>query len=382
VPRGASYGGGVGLLVHDVTAERDLLRAKDELVAMVSHELASPATNLIGYAELLVADGLSDVERRDMLDTMVGEGRRLTTIIRDFLDIQRMQQGRLDVHPRPMDLTLLLKQAVGIARANKAHQIRLDLPDRLPLVHGDPDRVQQVVANLLSNAQKYTPPGRQISLVGRLVASGVEVSVTDQGLGIPDDALARLFERFYRVDSADRQHIKGTGLGLAIVKDIVEALGGQVGVESAGPGCGARFWFTLPLARPSGGRVPGHGDGSAGHSRRVLCVDDDGPTASAVVRMLRRHGHRVAVAASGEEALRQLNDAPFDVVISDLELGSGIDGLELARLVRRQLPEAHFVLASGSINFDPADVRARAVDYVLPKPYRAQDLIVAVERSA
>ncbi|HEY3110206.1 MAG TPA: ATP-binding protein, partial [Chloroflexota bacterium] len=141
----------------------------------------------------------------------------------------------------------------------------LDLPPVLPLVSADADRVLQVLANLLSNARKFSPGGGEVTLAARPLEGAVEVSVRDRGLGLPPEAVPRLFEKFYRVDNSDRREIKGTGLGLAICRQIIEAHGGEIGVESEGLGTGARFRFTLPTVSP----VVGSGD-------RLVVEDDSG----------------------------------------------------------------------------------------------------------
>ena len=391
VPGGPDAGDGIGLVIQDVSAERQVVRAKDEFVAGVCHELASPATNLVACAEMLCSQAYSEPERQEMLGSMVRESHRLLAIVRDFVDVQRVQQGRLEVHVRPTDIRLLMQHVATIARTDMAHQLVVDIPEHLPLVQADPERVQQVLANLVSNAQKYTPDGRQIELSARLLESSVEVTVADQGLGIPKDALDRVFEKFYRVEADDRRNIKGDGLGLAIVKELVEAQLGEVGVSSEGQGKGARFWFRLPLAVYPGERsgtwaaaeIPEPtlavsvraAPASAGTERlRVLSVDDDRGVGAALVRVLRPEGHQVVAVSSGEEALRRLADAPFDVVISDLGLGGGMDGWELARRIRAEWPHVRFVLSSGSVSVDELEARRLGADAVLAKPYRPEDL--------
>jgi signal transduction histidine kinase/ActR/RegA family two-component response regulator len=378
VPGGPGRRDGTGLVIRDVSAERRLVRAKDELVAAVGHELASPATNLIASAEMLCSQVYSEPERRDMLETIAREGHRLTSIIRDFVDVQRVQQGRLEVHLRPVDVRALMRHVAAIARTDTVHRLVVEIAEHLPLVQADPERVQQVLANLVANAQKYTPQGRHIKLSARLLESSVEVAVADRGLGIPKDSLHRVFEKFYRVEAEDRRNIQGTGLGLAIVKDLVEAQGGEVGVSSDGPGKGARFWFRLPLAVASTTLEPTPSAAQhldwPGSPLRVLSVDDDRAAGSALIRMLRPDGHHVVAVRSGEEALRRLADAPFDVVISDLGLGDGMDGWELARRVRAEWPHVRFVVASGSVGITQLDALQLGADAVLAKPYRPADL--------
>jgi signal transduction histidine kinase len=371
--------GGIGILLHDLTSERALVRAKDELVSMVSHELASPATSMVAYADLLAENDYAEVERQDMLATMVQEGQRLTAIIQDFLDIQRLEHGGFQLTARPMELGALLDHAARVAGADPEHALTVDVPESLPLVQADPNRVHQVLANLLSNARKYTPANGRIWLAARQIDAAIEISVADDGLGIPLEAQPHLFEKFYRVDADDRRLIKGTGLGLAIVKEIVEALGGNIGAKSAGAGHGSRFWFTLPLAvAASIGRKHGEvvrmppeaEDLSIFSPRRVLVVDDDAGIRSTVRRVLRPCGHDVTLVASAEEALELCQTQSFDVVLTDLGLGSGMDGWELVGHIHRDWPQMQVILASGRLGIDVAEAHSRGVDACLASRVR------------
>ena len=172
--------------------------------------------------------------------------------IDDFLDIQRMGSPAGRVNPRPLALRPLLERAVFTVRDSAAHRLVLEAPDDLPEVEADEDRILQVLANLLSNALKYSPEGGDVHLFARAAESAVEVSVSDEGLGIPPETLPHLFEKFYRIDDQDRRTIPGTGLGLAICKEIIDAHHGTIWAESAGPRRGARFAFTLPIVAAPG----------------------------------------------------------------------------------------------------------------------------------
>ena len=283
---------------------------------------------------------------------------------------------RSPIAPSAVDLRPLLIQAVAAIGEDVARPIRLDLPDGYLLVTADSDRVQQVVHNLLSNARKCSPLGGVVQLTVHAGKDMLEVAVTDQGLGIPTEALGRLFDPYYRVAGEARRSIRGTGLGLAMVKDSIEAVGGQVGAESAGPGHGSRFWFTLPRAahvRRVAANEPA--DSGAPHRRslRLLTVDHDAAVGSATRGLLRTDGHEVVTAQSAKEALDHLRAQPFDVVISDLGLGSGMDGWTLAAEVRRTWPRVRFVVA-GAAGVDPRAARAAGIAAVLHKPYRPQEL--------
>jgi CheY-like chemotaxis protein len=213
----------------------------------------------------------------------------------------------------------------------------------------------------------------------------MEISVSDEGLGIPLEAQPHLFEKFYRVDADDRRLIKGTGLGLAIVKKIVEALGGSIGAESAGSGHGSRFWFTLPLAmtasigrkhaavvQPLPELVPPLP--SISSTLRILVVDDDAAIRSTIRRVLRPDGHDVTLVASAEEALEQCRRQSFDVLLTDLGLGSGMDGWKLVGHIRRDWPGVHIIVASGRIGLNVAEAHSQGVAALLSKPYQADDL--------
>ncbi|MBI3969375.1 MAG: PAS domain-containing protein, partial [Chloroflexi bacterium] len=240
---------GTGVLLHDVTAARDLQRTKDELVSVVSHELRTPLASLVGFADLLLMRDLPVLKQRQFLGIMVTEGHRLTALLNDFLDLQRIENGRQPVHALPLDPGPILERAALAAGEDSERPIILNLPAALPLVQADSDRVIQVLANLLSNARKFSPAGGPIVVSAHCTDGALEIAVQDSGLGLPAETLPRLFEKFYRVDNSDRRAIQGTGLGLAICRKIVEAHGGRIWVESEGLGTGSRFAFTLPLAQ-------------------------------------------------------------------------------------------------------------------------------------
>jgi len=179
-------------IIAETAVERELARTKAELVAMVTHELASPATNLVAYAELLATHDHPESEQQEMLATMVLEGQRMTAIIQDFLDVLRLESGRVELATRPTNLLALLEHAATIAKRDADHRLRVDLPATLSLVQADPGRVQQILANLLSNARKYTPAGREIRLGARQVVGAVEVYVADDGDSLYTPALLYL----------------------------------------------------------------------------------------------------------------------------------------------------------------------------------------------
>jgi signal transduction histidine kinase len=336
---GGSAKDAAGVLIRDVTSERAAERLKDELVSVVSHELRTPLASLVGFAELLLVRPFGEAERREFLTIMLEEGRRLTALINDFLDLQRMESGRQAVVPEPTELAALVSRAVAAAGPDEAHPMVVEIADKLPSVLVDGDRIIQVLTNLLSNARKFTPSGGAVELRARLVepsagGAAVEVAVKDQGLGLPPEALGRLFEKFYRVDNGDRREIKGTGLGLAICRQIVEGHGGRIWVESEGLGRGACFKFTVPVA----GAVREGGD--------VLVVEDDPGFARLLEEELAALQLTSAHARTAEAARARLASERPRAVVLDLLL-PGQDGDELLPELRRALgPSAPVVVVT------------------------------------
>ena len=221
---------------------------------------------------------------------MLQEGRRLTALVNDFLDLRRLEGGHLSMHFAPADIKALITRAVELFTVPGGTPIVMRVQDDLPLVRVDGDSVFRVVANLLSNARKYSPLGGSITVGAAVVNGMVEVYVQDQGLGIPAQALTRLFGKFYRIEPADRGAIGGTGLGLAICKNIVESHGGKIGARSEGLGKGSRFYFTVPIVREEA------------QTGDVLIVEDDSGFAHLIEAELGARGLTSIWAADAETA--------------------------------------------------------------------------------
>lgn len=239
-----------GMIVNsrDITERKAVERLKDELVSTVSHELRTPLTSLRGFTELMLKKEFTPAKQREFLTIIHNESVRLTNLINDFLDLQRMETGAQVYEFTAVHLSVLLHETVTtFFLENSQHRAQLQCGDALPLVRADTDRLRQVLANLLSNAIKFSPRGGTVTVGARVRDHAVEVWVADQGVGIPAEALPHLFTKFFRVDNRDTRSIGGTGLGLALVKQIIEAHGGRIWVESA-MGQGSTFFFSLPLA--------------------------------------------------------------------------------------------------------------------------------------
>ncbi len=236
----------VGYL-SDITARKEVERLKDELISTVSHELRTPLTTLRGFVELLLARDFPPEKERQFLGIVDQETMRLTRLIDDFLDIQRIESGRQEYRFESLDVLALLRDMAELfQKSDHKHTIRVDAPAGLPLVQMDGERIRQVLENLISNALKFSPAGGEILLRAGAEGNEIEISVTDPGIGIPAEEIPRIFQKFYRVERPGMPRFPGTGLGLAMVREIVQKHGGRVWAESE-PGRGSTFHFTLPV---------------------------------------------------------------------------------------------------------------------------------------
>ena len=330
---------------------------------------------------------------KPMIDIAHKNSKRLSHLINDLLDMEKIAAGKMSFDMQRVALMPLLEQSL---EANKAYgeprRVSFALTERVDgiEVRVDSQRLQQVLANFLSNAAKYSPEGGQVEVAIRRRDGCVRVVVRDHGPGIPDEFRARIFQKFSQADSSDTRQKGGTGLGLAITKEMVEHMGGTVGFESA-PGEGASFWLELPLAERLADAArdlssPGSDNLSA---LRVLVVEDDADIAQLLALMLSRAGYRTAIAETGEQALALLADGAegsegrFAAMTLDLML-PGISGLEVINRVRQNPATAELPIIVVSATVEDGrlaiDSDVSAVDW-LPKPLDEKRLLSAVEQA-
>jgi PAS domain S-box-containing protein len=377
--RGEIFAGMV--MTQDITERKEAERLKDEFVSTVSHELRTPLTSLRGFAELMLKRDFPPEKQREFLTIIHSEAIRLTNLINDFLDLQRIESGRQVYHFDSVEMTPVLHEGVTLfAHENGKHILRLAVPDSLPPVRADADRIRQVLANLLSNAVKFSPQGGEVTVGARQEGTNVVIWVADQGVGISSEALPRLFSRFFRVDNTATRSVGGTGLGLALVKEIVEAHEGKVWVESA-PGKGSTFFFTLPLAEQAARiqAIPRPVDAIG--TTDILVVEDN----QAYARLLQEHfasaGMTVAVTDKAEEALEWIQRSAPRLVLTDIHLAGRLDGWDLLVALKddqvlRSIPV--LIIAAS----EEANVRGLALagaDYLL-KPVSPDWLLHAIRQ--
>lgn len=240
---------GAVLVFHDITELRRLEKVRQDFVANVSHELRTPVSTIRGYAETLLEGAMEDkAHAREFLRIIYDDAERLTKLINDLLDLSRIESGKMKLALEECSLEAVVdKVLAGMNKEARKNSITIkkEIPARLAKIRIDEAAIAQVLFNLVENAIKYNNAGGSVTIGARETDRGVEVSVTDTGIGIPSEDIPRIFERFYRVDKARSRDLGGTGLGLSIVKHIIHAHHGEVSVESR-PGVGSTFRFTLP----------------------------------------------------------------------------------------------------------------------------------------
>ena len=324
-------------------ALRDADRRKDEFLATLAHELRNPLApirNAVEILRLTEGDPTAAASARQLLERQL---KQLVRLIDDLLDVSRITQGRLELRKEKLDLALALRMAVETSRPlieSRQHTLHVSAQPETFFVDADATRIAQVFANLLNNSAKYSPPGSSIS--ARIAREGdyALITVADNGVGIPQTMLARVFEMFERVDRDPGSHQEGLGIGLTLVRRLIDLHGGTVIAHSEGLNCGSTFIVKLPLAQTSSlpGEVveatPAEAPAS-GNRRKVLVVDDNRDSAMSLALLLELDGHEVRRAYDGLEALEIADDFRPEVTLLDIGMPR-LDGYGAARELRQR----------------------------------------------
>jgi signal transduction histidine kinase/ActR/RegA family two-component response regulator len=365
-------------------------REKDGFLAMLAHELRNPLAGISNAARVIrlrAARG-EDLERPlAMLDRQIRNGARL---LDDLLDVSRLTRGLVDIRREPVRLDAVVASAVESQRAlldAAGHQLALELPDAPVVVSGDPTRLEQVVANLVHNAAKYTPERGHVRVTLAREGDDAVVTVADDGAGIAPELLPRIFELFVQGETGLARSRGGLGLGLTLVKRLVELHGGTVTARSDGPRRGATFTVRLRAeVAEEGARAaaPALAHGRArGVRARVLVVEDNVDMAALLAEYLRRLGHDVRVANDGVGAMATLSAFTPDVALLDVGL-PGMDGYELAGRLRARLGDGALLVAVTGYGQESDRRRALAAGFArhLTKPVEPEQLAAVVASAA
>jgi PAS domain S-box-containing protein len=371
--------------------------AKDEFLALLSHELRTPLTPMLGWIRILRRRQVRPEDHDSALEKIERSVESEIKLVNDLLDVSRIITGKMTLNLQTLDFSGIVSAAVEVARSSaEAKEIDLvvETGKREALVSGDPDRLQQVVLNLVSNAIKFTPPGGRVEARLRRDDAQLELIVKDTGQGISPGFLPHVFERFRQADSSVARAHGGLGLGLSITKRLVELHQGSIHAESEGEGRGSTFTVKLPFAAnpgapPTSSRQIYSGDyrarefGSVSlEGARILMVDDDANTREMMKVMLEQVGADVVTAASANEALSKLQPGSYDAMLADIGMAE-VNGYELIARVRALGPEKGGDLPAIAITaFAGKEDRLRAItsgfQYHMSKPVEPGELVGAI----
>ena len=372
---------GLAVYFRDVSdrklAEQQLREAnqrKSEFLAILAHELRNPLAPLRNGLHLLKLRSDADPTVSHTVSMMDRQMTHLVRLVDDLLDVSRITSGKLELRPRKILLTEVLGHAVESARVlieSNRHELTVTYRAENLLVDGDPDRLTQVFSNLLLNAAKYTEAGGQISLSLDHEKYEAIITVQDNGVGIPPQALDQVFDMFTQVRSAEAQGAEGLGIGLSLVRTLVQMHSGTVCAFSEGPGQGARFTVRLPIAEGSVmAPVTPPPPAVRNRGQRVLVVDDNTDAAASLALLLNMEEYEVRTAADGEEAIEQARIFAPHIIFMDLAMPR-LDGLEAARRIRA-LPQGEEIriiaLTGWGQEADRQRTRAAGMDHHLVKP--------------
>lgn len=380
-----------------LTIAREASRLKDEFLATLSHELRTPLNAIVGYVRMMQSDLLTGEKRTRAMDTVARNVTSLTQIVEDVLDVSRIISGKLRLDVQAVDLAPVIQNAVETVRpAADAKGVGLAtiVDPRTAPVSGDPERLQQILWNVLSNAVKFTERGGRVEVRLERVNSHVEITVSDTGIGIPEEFLPHVFDRFRQADAGISRVRGGLGLGLAITRHLVELQGGRIFVASDGPGKGSTFRIDLPLRSAHAGRAVEERE----HPQtprdkthiavpqltgvRILAVDDDRDALALVREILEATGATVTTAESAQQALDALERLTPDVLLADLGMPtmSGFDLIDQIRgserLELRELPAA--ALTAYARSQDRTKALRSGFQLHLAKPVDPGELMAAI----
>lgn len=398
-------------ILRDMTERKQVELAKQEFLAMISHEIRTPITSVAGMASLLLNTNLTD-EQREFSEVIYTSGNALHKIINDMLDLSKIESGKLELEEQPFELRKCINEALALlalkAKEKELKLTFLDTPEIPAMIVGDITRLRQVLVNLVSNAIKFTDAGGvEISVVARKNGDKhtqeIEFAVRDTGIGIAEKSLERLFKPFSQVNSSITRQYGGTGLGLAICKQLCELMSGKIWVESK-IGIGTTFYFVITTSiipeetvnRVSRGSEPlihtqmleaendakFDGQMAEQHPLKILLVEDNMINQRMIKLMLQRMGYLPDVANNGLEALAALRRQIYDVVLMDVQMPE-MDGLTATQQIKQGWgePQPWIIALTASAMWGERDrCLASGMDDYLVKPIRIAELMQALKR--
>ncbi|MEB3831084.1 ATP-binding response regulator [Phormidium sp. CCY1219] len=364
-------------------------RMKDEFLAVLSHELRSPLNAILGWATMMRARKLSDAKRAAALESIERNAKLQTQLVEDLLDTSRLLQGRMRLSVGEMSLIPTIEAAietVRLAAQAKDIELRVELDPEEAWVMGDPNRLQQVFWNLVSNAVKFTDPGGWVEVRLDRLESEARIQVRDSGQGIDPEFVPFVFDRFRQANASTTRSFGGLGLGLAIARQLVEMHGGRISVASDGEGAGTTFTVWLPLHQGSSDPEEASASGGEGEDAdkfplvnlRVLVVDDEIDARDLLALLLEEYGAQVRAVGSVAEAKAELER--FDPMVLVCDIGMPLEnGYDLIRFVREEGNPIPAIALTAYARFeDVSEALAAGFQVHLPKPLDAARLVEAI----
>jgi CheY-like chemotaxis protein len=363
-------------------------RLKSEFLANMSHELRTPLNAIIGFSELMhdAKVGPVSAQHKEFLGDILASARHLLQLINDVLDLAKVEAGKMEFRPEPVDLARVVTEVQDVLRtlmAKKRIHVQSEIDLTLTHIVTDPGKLKQVLYNYLSNALKFTPDEGRVTV--RVMPEGSEafrLEVEDTGIGIRREDQGRLFVEFQQLDASTAKKHPGTGLGLALTKRIVEAQGGRVGVRST-PGEGSVFFAILPrvaLATPEAEATPAVPRVSRPGAPAILIIEDDARDRAWLQRTLSEAGYAAEVAATGAEGLALCRERPFEAITLDLLLPD-MNGWEVLEVIRTNGPNRDVPVIVVTVVAEGAGVRSFPVHEFLAKPVQTETLLASLVRA-
>ncbi len=365
-------------------------RLKSKFLANMSHELRTPLNAIIGFSELIHDGKVGPVapKQQEYLADILTSSRHLLQLINDVLDLSKVEAGKLDFHPEPVDLSRLVGEVLGILRtaiASKAIHVESHVDASLSDVVLDAARFKQVLYNYVSNALKFTPEGGRVIVraLPEPAGSAFRLEVEDNGIGIAPEDIARLFVEFQQLDAGATKQHSGTGLGLALTRKLVETQGGTIGVRSM-PGRGSVFHAVFPrqplLSAPIVAPLGTGAEGAPAEAPALLVIEDDVRDQATLVRTLTEAGYKVDVAATGAQALAKCRERAYDAITLDLLLPD-MSGLDVLRAIHSEDSHRDVPVIVITVVTEKESVAGFVVHDLLPKPLDRSALLASLNRA-